>query len=113
MTLPTAPDHLSAEAGAMWDRTVADFVLEDHDLVRLRVALEAWDRMTGARRILDAEGLVFFDRFGQPKQRPETNVERDARTAFLRAWRELGLDVHEPADYRPPSIVGSGGRRAG
>lgn len=113
MKLPPAPRHLTAEAAAMWDATVADFVLEAHDLVRLRVALEAHDRMTGARKILDAEGLTYTDRFGQPKQRPETNVERDARTAFLRAWRELGLDVHEPADYRPPSIVGSGGRRAG
>ena len=111
--LPAAPEHLSAEASAIWDRTVTAFVLEPHDLERLRVALEAWDRAQEARAVLDREGLTYLDRFDQPRPRPECNIERDNRAAFLRAWRELGLDIHEPAESRPPAIVGKAGLRVG
>ena len=111
--LPTPPAHLSELAVEKWYQTLADFDLEAHDLERLQIALEAWDRCNQAREILAEKGLTYDDRFGQPRSRPEVAIERDSRTAFMRAWRELGLDVHEPAAPMAPRIVGNAGRKVG
>jgi hypothetical protein len=47
-------------------------------------------------------GLTYEDRFGCPRARPEIAVERDSRIGFARLVRELGLDVNNPDDARPP-----------
>lgn len=94
-----APAHLSTEATDIWSATVRAFVFAPHELVTLRAALEAWDRADTARRFLDEHGTTFEDRFGQPKNRPETMVELHNRAAFLRAWKALDL----PTDDGGPS----------
>ena len=96
--LPPPPAHLSAETAAWWSQIVGDYVLESHHLRQLQAACEAWDRCQQAREVLGREGLTFDDRFGCPHPRPEIAVERDARVAFLRALRELGLDIAPPEE---------------
>jgi P27 family predicted phage terminase small subunit len=99
-----APRHLSA-ASRRWYRQVADeFVLEAHHLKVLQAAAEAWDRMQQAQREIAVRGLLIEDRFGVPKANPAVNIERDARTAFLRAVRELDLDLDPPKEL--PRVVG-------
>lgn len=100
-----APEHLSDDAKRMWRRIVADFELEEHHRAILQAALESWDRMTAARRVIDADGPTYTDRFGQPHSRPEIRIEQDAKISFVRCMRELNLD-EAPADSRPPVISG-------
>ncbi|MEJ7714176.1 MAG: hypothetical protein WKF40_00095 [Thermoleophilaceae bacterium] len=51
---------------------------------------------------LAQHGTTYTDRFGQPRARPEVNIERDARIAFARLLRELDLDGEPAPDPRPP-----------
>ena len=87
------PEHLSNDAASWWRSVQAEFDLEAHHVRLLTLACEAWDRGQQARAILDREGLTYDDRFGAPKARPETAIERDSRTAFARLLRELDLDL--------------------
>lgn len=96
-----APSHLSAEAGALWSSVLADYDLEAHHRGILERACEALDRLRQAQAAIEREGITVEGRFG-PKAHPAVGIERDARTAFLRAVRELGLDLEAPAS-RPPS----------
>lgn len=96
-----APKGLSAPALAFWRGVQADYNIADSaGLALLEVAARAWDRFEGARKVLDAEGPVIKDRWGQSKPHPAANVERDARAGFLAALRALNLDL-EPLKNGP------------
>jgi hypothetical protein len=96
------PSHLRPDT-AKWVRGIlADFSLESHHFRILVKAAEAFDRSEQAREILAAEGIVTKDRFGTARAHPAVAIERDSRTAFLRAVRELALDVDSPDAPRPP-----------
>src|SRR5262245_13309625 len=100
-----APDHLTPNTQDWFEAVIADFQLEPHHVKLLTLAAEAWDRCQAARRAIDEHGLVFTDRFGVPRSRPEIAIERDSRLAFARLLRELDLDLGEPPPTpRPPSL---------
>lgn len=104
---PNPPDYLSADSQRLWRVVLRDYELGPHDCERLAVALQARDRMTAAREVLDAEGTCYLDRFGTPRARPEIGIERDSRLAYLRALREVGLDAlteEQTATPRPPRL---------
>lgn len=102
---PPAPPHLTPEAAAWWQTTVVSFDLDEHHLKLLRLACEAWDRAQQAREIIAKEGMTYVDRFDAPRARPEIAIERDARLAFARLLREIGLDAAgEPEAPRPPVL---------
>mgnify|MGYP001815459605 FL=1 len=104
MTQPTAPPkHLSAEAKALWKSVLADYELERRHEAILLTALAALDRMRQAQAQLAEDGLTTVDRYGSVKAHPCVVIERDSRAAFLRAMRELGLDLEAPPTTRPPS----------
>jgi P27 family predicted phage terminase small subunit len=90
------PNQLSPESKVIWRQICRDFALENHALIILVQALEALDRLRQAQEIIDNDGPVIKDRFGVPKQHPATLLERDARNQFLRAWKQLGLDIEPP-----------------
>jgi phage terminase small subunit len=70
----------------------------------LTTAAESWDRLQQARRVIAKEGLSTKTRDGQ-KVHPAIQVERASRIAFLRALRELDLDIAEPTETkRPPQL---------
>lgn len=102
-----APKHLSRSSKALYRRTVADYGLsgEAHALEVLRLACEALDRCEEARQAIDSDGAIVPDRFGTPKAHPAVGIERDARIAAMRAFRELSLDADggagEPRVPRP------------
>ena len=89
---PEPPPELNDGAAAIWRTVCGRFVFEPHEIALLAVTLSAWTRMDEARCVLDREGTVYVDRFGAPRSRPEVAHERDNRIAFMRGWRELGLD---------------------
>jgi hypothetical protein len=91
----------------LWvQEVIATWELEQHHVLTLVLAAESWDRATGARKVLDRDGTVFLDRFGQPKPRPEVQIEQASKVVFARLVRELALDVAAPDESRPPGLVG-------
>lgn len=102
ITPPAAPEHLSAEAAALWDATVAAYELEPHHLAVLERACEQLDALRRAQAAVAAHGELVEGRFG-PRPNPAVAMARDATTLHLRALRELGLDLTAPAVSRPPS----------
>jgi phage terminase small subunit len=110
--LPQPPEHLRESTRKWVANVLEDFDLEEHHTKLLFLAAESWDRGAMAREALAQHGLTYLDRFGAPHARPEIAIERDSRIAFARLLRELALDVSEPEESRPPSIVGKSALRA-
>lgn len=102
--IPKPPRHLSPESKTWFAEVSQDFDLEPHQVRLLTLAAEAWDRCQQARRAIEEHGLVYLDRFGFPKARPEVGTERDSRISFARLVRELGMDVADPAEARVQRI---------
>lgn len=100
------PAHLSRQSKAWWRRVIEDYELAAWQLRTLQAAAEAFDRMAEARARIAADGLTVEDRFGQTRVHPLIAVERDSRTAYMRAMRELALEVDPPDEPRPPRVRG-------
>jgi phage terminase small subunit len=105
-----APQHLRPATRAWYRHVVQAFELEQHHLRLLQLAGESWDRAEQAREALTQHGIVFTDRFGCPRSRPEIAVERDCRIAFARLLRELDLDVEPPTSPKRPALLHSNRR---
>lgn len=89
---PAAPKHLSAEARKLWSQLRSDYAIDDSaGLALLQAAAESHDRAQQARKLIDADGMVSTDRFGQRKPHPAVAIERDARTQMMAALRALRL----------------------
>jgi P27 family predicted phage terminase small subunit len=91
--LPSAPRHLSKEARKLWRRLVATYIFDDAQLLILRTALEAFDRLQAARAALNEEGATYLAPSGQLKANPAASVEKDARAGMLSALRMLNLHL--------------------
>ncbi len=94
---PAAPEHLAEATKAWWTSVVAEWSLDAHHLHLLQLACSAWDRAEQARVAIAEHGLVFKDRFGAPRARPEVAIERDSRISFARLLRDLDLHDETPA----------------
>ena len=106
-TAKRAPNHLQASTRRWFRYVVAEWGLEPHHIRILTAACESWDRCCQAREVIDREGLTYLDRFKAPRARPEIGIERDSRLAFLRAVRELDLDVDPPTQPGRPRAITS------
>ncbi|TIO04099.1 P27 family phage terminase small subunit [Mesorhizobium sp.] len=104
------PAHLEAATRKWVAGIIADFDLESYHFKILVKAAEAHDRGEEARKILKADGIVITDRFGTKKAHPAVAIERDARVAFMRGVRELGLDIDTVEAPRAPRTRDYGSR---
>jgi phage terminase small subunit len=104
-----APAHLRKLTQAWWEGVNEDYALEPHHIKLLTLAAESWDRATMAREAIAEHGLVFSDRFGSPRKRPEVSIAEAATIAFARLCRELDLSEESTPDNRPPSIKSNKG----
>jgi P27 family predicted phage terminase small subunit len=97
------PRHLRSET-RRWFREISErYLLESHHSRLLLLAAECWDRSREARDILLKDGLVSTNKYGEARPHPAVLIEKDSRSQFMRAIRELGLDIaDEPA--RPPVV---------
>ena len=94
-----APSALSAEARRWWTQLVAEYGINDPGgRLLLSTALEAFDRLRQAQKLIKKDGPVVFDRFQQPKPHPLLTVERDARAQMMSALRGLNLDIEPLRD---------------
>lgn len=102
-----APGHLRPATQAWFRNVCAEWELSEHHVRLLTIAAEAWDQAQAAREVISQEGSTYNDRFGAPHARPEVKVQHDAKNTYMRALRELDLDLQEPpppAGRRPPSL---------
>lgn len=102
------PFHLTPSSQVLWSQIIKGRTFEAQDLKTLQCALEALDRAEQARLAILEFGLVFTDGKGMVRSRPEIAVERDSRTAFLRAMRELHLEPPRVPPPRAPWHMGRG-----
>jgi phage terminase small subunit len=97
---PTPPKHLKPATKRWFAAVFEQYSLEEHHEKLLTLAGEAWDRCCAAREALAEHGIVYTDRFGAPRARPEVAIERDSSIAFARLIRELDLDIAPPSEPR-------------
>ena len=99
------PENLSPQTERWFIQVCDEYELQEHHRRLLSMACRCWDRCEEARKAIETHGPTFFDRFHQPKCRPEIGIERDAMTQFARLIRELDID-HEPVSdrSRPPAL---------
>lgn len=97
VSVETPPSTLSDAAKKWWTTIVTVFELEEWHILLLNECAAAWDRAQQARRLVDRDGPVAYDRWGQAKEHPATRIERDSMAAFRQMWRELDLD-NAPAE---------------
>jgi P27 family predicted phage terminase small subunit len=103
MTAKNPPSNLSHESRVIWLRINRDFILDYQAMVLLKTALEAYDRMSTARKQIDEEGATFTSPTGLIKLHPALRIEKEARSSFLQAWRALGFNLEPPGEIgRPP-----------
>lgn len=93
------PFHLSDESKSTWRKLVAEYEFGPDALMTLRAALENWDRAQQARELIATEGLVLKGR-----RHPAVDIEKQCYGLFMRAMRQLGLDVVPPGE-RSPGIL--------
>jgi phage terminase small subunit len=105
VTRPQPPAHLSESSRRLFRAVVRSYGLEAHHLRLLVLALEASERGEEARQAVARDGAYVMGRTG-PKAHPGLAVARDASIAFARLIRELGLDIDQLAESRPPRIGG-------
>lgn len=98
MKHPSVPKHLSAESKRTWRRIASEYELTPDAAALLQVALENWDRAQAARELVNLEGLVI-----DGKRHPGTDIEKQAYGLFLRAMRQLGLDIAQPGPVGRPA----------
>jgi len=90
------PKHLSKEAKTIWRTILKDNDLEKGRLVVLKTALEAYDRLSEARKVIDETGLTYKTESGYMRPNPALQIEKEACSRFLQAWRMLELGMEMP-----------------
>jgi phage terminase small subunit len=83
------------------------FEIADHQRPLLNAAAMQEDRAAAFRDVIEKEGCITTDRFGQPHEHPAVAGERQAVNTLRLLLRELGASaVDDEADARPPRIAG-------
>ena len=96
---------LSAQAKKLKEGILKEYDISDEaGLVILQTALEAYDQMNAAQKIINKQGLTVFGARGQLAAHPLFSVVRDSRAQFLMALKHLNLDIEVPREGpgRPP-----------
>jgi P27 family predicted phage terminase small subunit len=96
------PPHLHSATRHWWRCVVDDYELEPHHVRLLTVAARAWDEADAAADLVRQEGLTVTQPSGAVRPHPAIRIANEARALFMRALRELDLDVDPPATARRP-----------
>ena len=75
-------------------------ITDEAGLAILQTAMEAYDAMHEALKVVDADGMTVQGDRGNIKAHPLLSVIRDSRAQFLMAIKHLNLDL-EPLNNRP------------
>jgi P27 family predicted phage terminase small subunit len=91
---------LTDEGKALWRRLAGSIELDEAAAAILALLAESFDRMREAQAHIKTHGIVFEEKTAAGnshyRQNPACGVERDSRSAIIRCYRALGLDL-EPS----------------
>lgn len=90
------PAYFSAKAKGLWKKLLHQYEFEPESLETLRLALENLDLADRARELLRVEGLIVVG-----KKHPASDAVKLHDGLFLRAVRQLSLDVIAPGSAEP------------
>lgn len=100
------PNHFSDKTCGLWKAITSEFDLAPEALELLRVGLENLDLGDAARETLRREGSVIADAKGILRKHPACDVLKLCDGLFLRALRQLGLDLVQPGEVYAKRKVG-------
>ena len=85
------PEYLG-DAGRAWVQKVTkQYSFSRDELEGVYQAACCLDRIEQARLEILKTGITVLDRYDVPKQNPAVTIERDARTLFFKACRDLKI----------------------
>jgi phage terminase small subunit len=88
--------------------------LEEHHRRLLVMAARSWDEAEAAAAVIRRDGLVITMPSGARRPNPAIRIANEARAVFMRAIRELDLDLEPPAEAkRPPALRSIVGQKKG
>src|SRR5512135_1120762 len=85
-------DGISAEARDMARGICKEWKFTNQERVLFRQALENFDQMREAQRLIKADGLVLEDKMGRKYLHPACVVEKVAKNNFMRLIRAIGFE---------------------
>lgn len=97
------PKDIDKDAVRKWRLIVDNWELDESGLLILEEALRSDMRLRQARAILDREGITVTTGPGMIRKHPAAEIEKEARSGFLQAWRMLNLGID------PPGVIGRPG----
>lgn len=84
---------LTKEAQEIATEIIDGYGIKDPGGLRiLQIAMEAFDMMRKAQKILDVEGMVLTDKYNRSKAHPMVQTVKEARAQVLQAFKLLNLD---------------------
>ncbi len=84
-----APKHLKPKTRQWWVKVARENKFTDTQCHLLTLAGEALERSVQAREAVEEHGLIYLDRFGQPRIRPEVAIEKEVKLLYSQFVREL------------------------
>lgn len=109
--IPTAPKELKRSGRRLWRAVQSEYELEEHErglLVEMCRTVDTLDRLAA---LVEDEGEILADRFGQPRPHPALVEARQLRIAYARLSAALRLPAGEEGDEsrRPQRRAGARG----
>jgi phage terminase small subunit len=97
------PKNLSLAARRHWARITKDYELTSDAAMLLETGLANWDMAQEARKLIRKEGMVLNGR-----RHPAIEIQKLGDSLYMRAMRELGLNISDPGEAgRPPESLGA------
>ena len=86
-----APPTLTPESKRIWKELVGKFDFLPNEYQTLRIALECLDEVVMLKALLKKHGFFIQDKTGKVRPHPATDVLKESRQGFLRAWKHKSL----------------------
>jgi phage terminase small subunit len=84
---------LSKETQEIANQLIDDYQIVDSGGLRiLQIAMEAFDMMRKAQKILEKDSMVLTDKYGRSKAHPMVQTVKETRGQVLQAMKLLNLD---------------------
>lgn len=97
------PRGLKAPGRRAWRCFLEVFDLsEPQDLARLEQACRCLDEIEELSAVVKKEGRIVYPPSGTMREHPASKAVRELRIVFARLVREMGVDLKEAPESRPP-----------
>lgn len=110
--IPPAPTGSGKRGRALWRSVLADFDLDQHELVLLTEAVRSVDTLDQLQAAVDRDGPMVEDRFGQLRPHPAAVEARQLRLVLARLLAALrvpdGVEGDESKNRRQRRVGARG-----